>query len=128
MKCSEIKLKPCAHCGKSVAVFATAKELEDCANFESCNSCESVCVVCDYTEGGCGSASGYKATPEEAAEVWNRRVDERPKGKWTQPDKDHEWNDFYRCSECGNLEGWDALAMNYCDKCGAKMEVERCRD
>ena len=32
-------------------------------------------VVCDFTAGGCGAATGecYE-TPEEAADAWNRRV------------------------------------------------------
>ena len=46
------------------------------------------------------------------------------RGKWTQPDKDCEWNDYYICSECGNIEDGDALSMNYCSECGAKMESD----
>lgn len=77
------ELKPCPFCGKDVAVFSDAKELEDCANYEdedcSCknfhpnSSCPYICVVCDVNKGGCGASSGYSLTREKVAEKWNRR-------------------------------------------------------
>ena len=30
-------------------------------------------VVCDYREGGCGAATGWCATAQEAIEAWNQR-------------------------------------------------------
>ena len=69
------ELKPCPHCGKIDTVgIATCVELEECENFECCESDGYVCVVCDVNKGGCGAAGGYAPSEEEAAEKWNRRA------------------------------------------------------
>jgi len=70
------ELKPCPFCGgtgKTLMIKSVA-ELEDCKNFEECDDCEFVCVVCSFTDGGCGSTSPYRPTDKEAIEAWNRRV------------------------------------------------------
>lgn len=72
-----IELENCPFCGKYTAVkIASALEMGDCKHAEDCNEldCTSYCVVCDYTDGGCGASSRYARTPEEAAEAWNRRA------------------------------------------------------
>lgn len=32
-----------------------------------------------------------------------------------------DWEQFYRCSNCGNKEYWES---NFCPNCGAKMDLE----
>lgn len=78
------QLKPCPFCGKSVATLSNAKELEDCSLFEDDDRCPACMdwsggcgyhtVVCGVPEGGCGAASGYYASKEEAVSAWNRRA------------------------------------------------------
>ena len=68
------KLKPCPFCGGNNVGFNECKGLEDCSNFEECSNAGYYAVVCDANNGGCGSASGYRQTAEEAAAVWNRRT------------------------------------------------------
>ena len=72
-----IELHKCPFCGKITPVkVATAAEMGDCKHAEDCNEleCTSYCVVCDYTDGGCGASGRYARSPEEAAEAWNRRA------------------------------------------------------
>lgn len=33
-------------------------------------------ALCDYDDGGCGASGGWYHSPEEATDVWNRRVPE----------------------------------------------------
>lgn len=62
------ELKPCPFCGKSVAVLSNAQEeLEVCNNY--------VMVVCAFNRGGCGAATGFYNSEQEAIEHWNRRAD-----------------------------------------------------
>lgn len=79
---SDIKLDKCPFCGKDVAIFSTAKQLEECSNFEEevCPAfepdfgvCGLICVVCDFTKGGCGTTTRYFSTKRLAAETWNKR-------------------------------------------------------
>lgn len=67
------ELKPCPFCGKAVATIANCQELEDCANFEQCEDCKYVCVICSFTRGGCGASGAYCVTEDEAMDIWNRR-------------------------------------------------------
>ena len=55
-------LKPCPFCGEEGSVYML-KEGKDYA------------VVCDYNWGGCGACGGYRETPKDAAEAWNKRVE-----------------------------------------------------
>lgn len=81
---SEIKLKPCPHCGSINLEFTDMHNLEECGNFDTdycpCNEydstahCAYTSVVCTVQKGGCGASSGYYLTKEEAAESWNRRA------------------------------------------------------
>lgn len=41
--------------------------------------------------------------------------------KWIHPDKEHEFNDLYRCSECYYLGDWRDLGASFCPECGARM-------
>lgn len=71
------KLRECPFCGRSDTVtLMTAREMEDCKSSGTCQlrDCESVTVVCDFTQGGCGASGRYARTEEEAAECWNRRA------------------------------------------------------
>lgn len=69
------EFKECPMCGKRVAEFTSCAELEECENFESCDSEPFICVVCSATNGGCGATGGYAPSAEEAAKKWNRRAD-----------------------------------------------------
>lgn len=68
------EIKPCPFCGKSAASISTAKEMEECENFERCIDCDYVTVVCDFNKGGCGASSGYRCTEEDAILAWNERA------------------------------------------------------
>lgn len=78
-------LKRCPFCGKSVASLTTAKELEDCLNFEDedccpdcldwAGSCGLHAVICGITDGGCGASSGYYPSAEKAIAAWNCRYE-----------------------------------------------------
>lgn len=67
-------LKRCPFCGKSVAHISTYQEIEGCENFEVCNDCDYVAVICDFNKGGCGASSGFRRTEKEAIDLWNRRA------------------------------------------------------
>lgn len=61
----------------------------------------------------------YVGQPDGAAKKY---VPEKH-AKWIQPDKEHEYNDLYRCSSCYYLGDWHDLGKNYCPNCGADMRV-----
>ena len=43
-------------------------------------------------------------------------------GRWIWNEEGEiDWEQFYRCSNCGNKEYWES---NFCPKCGAKMDLE----
>lgn len=75
-------VKECPFCNKSVAEFATLKEMEDCKHFEDvrCPACEidectGVRIVCNALKGGCGASTGYAWSKDKAVKMWNRRGD-----------------------------------------------------
>lgn len=57
------ELKPCPFCGGEKLI-----KLEECNNYTIC---------CDFNQGGCGAASGYRLNAKEAIEAWNRRAGEQ---------------------------------------------------
>ena len=68
------ELRECPCCGKTDTVGLTdCHELQECKNFECCESYGYVCIVCDVNKGGCGASGGYAQTADEAAQKWNRR-------------------------------------------------------
>lgn len=76
------KLKPCPFCGKTDSLeFTNAKELEECARFESeecpCFEqeprCHCIAVVCNVHKGGCGATSGYATDIDRVVAKWNQR-------------------------------------------------------
>lgn len=69
-----IKLEPCPFCGNEKLTFATAAQMEECANFEVCEDCSMTVVLCSLSMNGCGTTSGYYATEEVAAAAWNKRI------------------------------------------------------
>lgn len=43
-------------------------------------------------------------------------------GRWTWNEKGEiDWEQFYRCSNCGDKEYWES---NFCPNCGAAMDLE----
>lgn len=63
------ELKPCPFCGSSSAPkIYSANDADDEDNYP-----DQYQVVCDFNNGGCGSASGYRGTEEEAVVLWNTR-------------------------------------------------------
>ena len=43
-------------------------------------------------------------------------------GQWIWNEEGEiDWEQFYRCSNCGNKEYWES---NFCPNCGAKMDLE----
>ena len=61
----------------------------------------------------------YYALEEEAAEAWNKRADDRPRGEW-EIDKEYYKGTLkrYKCSACGKA---DYYKYNFCQHCGADM-------
>ena len=42
--------------------------------------------------------------------------------RWTWNEKgETDWEQFYRCSNCGDKEYWES---NFCPNCGAAMDLE----
>ena len=43
-------------------------------------------------------------------------------GRWSWNEEGEiDWEQFYRCSNCGDKEYWES---NFCPNCGAKMDLE----
>lgn len=63
----EKKLKPCPFC-HNPNVRMTRYAADGRVRYT-----DRYAVLCDYNENGCGAESGRYHTPEEAAEMWNRR-------------------------------------------------------
>ena len=43
-------------------------------------------------------------------------------GRWIWNEEGEiDWEQFYRCSNCGDKEYWES---NFCPNCGAKMDLE----
>lgn len=72
---SEIKLAPCPFCGFEGAKVLTGFQVGDNDNAGD------YAVFCAYYDGGCGSASGYRKSREDAVELWNCRTSEQVTGK-----------------------------------------------
>ncbi len=63
------ELKPCPFCGSSSAPVVV-DSIEKDGDYDNPIQYQ---VVCDWNEVGCGSATGYRYTIEEAVELWNAR-------------------------------------------------------
>ena len=63
----QYKLKPCPFCGSSDAPRLDTRHGKDGWR-------DRYMVVCDYTDGGCGSSSGWYYYFVEAIERWNQRA------------------------------------------------------
>lgn len=66
------ELKPCPFCGATGDDWDVRFSSRDHYAFLSQRKYEEICVVCDK----CGAKSDYFLTEEEAAEAWNRRVND----------------------------------------------------
>lgn len=70
------ELKPCPFCKSSTAPkISSCIDMEECANYEACESDGVFCVCCDWNNGGCGASGGFRFTEEEAIEAWNTRAE-----------------------------------------------------
>ncbi len=74
MEIKPLRMLPCPHCGKSVAVILNL-ELEK-------PYCSCVCVVCDVSQGGCGATGGFTTSEEKAIEKWNERYTQYDQEFW----------------------------------------------
>ena len=61
------ELKPCPFCGREKITIVTTEDLDMGGEF-------GYFACCDAQWGGCGACSGWRATEEEAADLWNRRA------------------------------------------------------
>jgi Lar family restriction alleviation protein len=57
------KLRTCPFCGGIKSVHEVRESTD---NYE---------IVCDVHLGGCGAASGWRKTVDEAIDAWNRRTE-----------------------------------------------------
>lgn len=75
------ELKPCPHCGKTESLRVGTDADFDDVDEDTVTGWYQVCCSAyqDYSsgrnDGGCGAASGYAPTREEAIEKWNRRAE-----------------------------------------------------
>lgn len=75
---AELKLRNCPFCGNKIApTIMTIAEIECDDSDEWART--HYAVVCNHNHVdtiGCGASTGYYAnSPEEAADIWNRRYD-----------------------------------------------------
>lgn len=75
---AELKLRNCPFCGNKIApTIMTIGEIECDESDEWART--HYAVVCDHNHAntiGCGASTGYYAnSPEEAADIWNRRAE-----------------------------------------------------
>lgn len=70
-RAKRFQLEPCPHCGKGDALeILTAEEVNEC---DVCSTDDSYAVFCSVLSQGCGASGGFSGSPEEAADIWNRR-------------------------------------------------------
>lgn len=60
-------MKSCPFCGKNVARAARYKEIRDD------DVVGGRIVICDFKKGGCGSATGWHRTEQQAIKAWDER-------------------------------------------------------
>ena len=72
-----VELKHCPFCkGQNINIIAC---YDDTCDDVYCEGCDKVryAVVCNAQRGGCGAASGWRATKEDAITAWNTRIPEK---------------------------------------------------
>ena len=58
----------------------------------------------------------------DISELPDADVAEVVHGRWIWNEEGEiDWEQFYRCSNCGDKEYWES---NFCPNCGAKMDLE----
>ena len=67
------KLKKCPFCGNKNIFVGRDWEI---AGLDEGDGTGYFAAVCDYLNGGCGAAGGYRKTKEEAIATWNKRESE----------------------------------------------------
>ena len=65
------ELKPCPFCGRSVMEVSR----ESLITGSLITGDDYFTVICNMKKGGCGSAGGFRPTPEMAVEIWNSRFE-----------------------------------------------------
>ena len=85
---SSIELKPCPFCGGEAEI-----------QFGACDY-NVYQVVC--TNDGCNAMNGWDDTPEQAAEAWNRRADNKPIRQSCKSCKQYTPDPNYRDGDMGN--------------------------
>ena len=61
------ELKPCPFCGNDSPMFITMHGKDGWR--------DRFCVLCNYSDGGCGAESGWYHYVAEAIDAWNRRAE-----------------------------------------------------
>ena len=133
------KLKPCPFCGGSAKIVLCDDEGnlhdEDYAlrpysgvGFMIRHTHEEnpQCPIARYeVDGGIVGGVYIYDTEEQAAEAWNRRVNDASvrHGHWIKDEFfSDEVNNGEKCSQCGELIGWFGNLPKYCPGCGALMD------
>ena len=82
-----------------------------------------------YIEAGLNNPDKAKAFGHDAIEIlaevhYMPAAEVAPvrHGRWIWNEEGEiDWEQFYRCSNCGDKEYWES---NFCPNCGAKMDLE----
>ena len=116
------KLRPCPFCGGKAVMIS-----EPITHDRFLVACKNRGDMCK-----CEPCTNWFATREEAAEAWNRRVNDAPvrRGHWIGEGDGYADGelvyDVWNCSECDYCidDGTDdpECLPKYCPGCGAKMD------
>ena len=83
-------------------------------------------AICAYENAGVFNADAIrnhlKPLLDAVVDTPAADVAEVVHGRWIWNEEGEiDWEQFYRCSNCGDKEYWES---NYCPNCGAKMDLE----
>lgn len=88
-----------------------------------CNAPAVDAVPMDFHERCLGLEVRRRFNAEETARQCIENYEPVRHGRWI---KEEDRTNHWHCSECGLVEGMVHYTMNYCPKCGAKMDGKEC--